>query len=224
MKFIGEQIKYLRQLRGYSLSSLAQKAGISKSTLHKIEDNLTNPTINTIWAISKILEIPFGDLVEKDLKIEEKDSIISLIEKNDYLEIYKMILLNKTTILSNPHFSNTQEEILIVSGEVLVGEVSNPKILKQGEKFIFNADRPHLYKALDNYVVLIVTIKYPKIQEKYFSEDRFIDIIDNKYIKNIVHEIQNGIDTIRVFSNSDIKTDTIYKNINLIKTSKCLFF
>jgi len=224
MKFIGEKIKYLRQLRGYSLSSLAQKAGVSKSTLHKIEDNLTNPTINTIWAISKVLEIPFGDLVEKDLKIEEKDSIVSLIEKNDYLEIYKMTLLNQTTILSNPHFPNTKEEVLIVSGEVLVGEVSNPKALKQGEKFIFNADRPHLYKALNNYVVLIVTIKYPKIQEKYFYEDKFINVADDKYIKSIVHEVQNGIDTIRVFSNSNFEIGETYKNVHLINTSKSLYF
>jgi len=224
MKFIGEQIKYLRELRGYSLSSLAQKAGVSKSTLHKIENNLTNPTINTIWAISKILEIPFGDLVEKDLQIEEKDSIVSLIEKNDYLEIYKMTLLNQTTILSNPHFTNTQEEVLVVSGEVLVGEISNPKALKQGEKFTFNADSPHLYKALGNYVVLIVTIKYPKIQEKYFCEDRFVDIADEKYIKNIVNEVQNGIDTIRVFSNSTLEIKEAYKNINLINTSKSLYF
>jgi len=224
MKSIGEKIKYLRHLRGYSLSSLALKAGISKSTLYKIEENLTNPTVNSIWAISKILEIAFGDLVEKDLQIEENDSIVTLIEKNDYLEIYKMLLMNQTTISSNPHFSNTQEEILVVNGEVLVGEISNPKILKQGEKFTFNADTPHLYKALDNYVILIVTIRYPKIQEKYFSEDRFVDKIDDKYIQNIVHEIQNGIDTIRVFAKNDVKNGTIYKNINVISTTKGLFF
>jgi len=224
MKYIGKQIKYLRQLRGYSLSSLAQKAGISKSTLHKIEENLTNPTINTIWAISKILEIPFGDLVEKNLQIEQKDTIVTLIEKNNYLEIYKMILINKTTILSNPHFSNTQEEILVISGEVLIGEVSNPKVLKQGEKFTFNADIPHLYRALENYVVLIVTIKYPKIQEKYFSEDRFVDKMDNVYINNIIHEIQNGVDTIRVFNNDNVKMNTVCKNINIINTNKGIFF
>ncbi|NPA11813.1 MAG: helix-turn-helix transcriptional regulator, partial [Epsilonproteobacteria bacterium] len=50
---LGERIKFYRENKKISLSELAKRAGVAKSTLFKIEENKTNPTINTIWAIAE---------------------------------------------------------------------------------------------------------------------------------------------------------------------------
>lgn len=46
MTLIGQRIKQYRKEKGYSLSELAEKAGVAKSYLSSIERNLqTNPSI-----------------------------------------------------------------------------------------------------------------------------------------------------------------------------------
>ncbi|MCY9128792.1 transcriptional regulator SinR, partial [Bacillus spizizenii] len=46
---IGQRIKQYRKEKGYSLSELAEKAGVAKSYLSSIERNLqTNPSIQLL--------------------------------------------------------------------------------------------------------------------------------------------------------------------------------
>ena len=221
---LGEKIKYYREKRGYNLSALAQKAGIAKSTLHKIEENKTNPTINTLWAIATILEIPFGELVSKDYEIKEDNLSIVLIEKNEEIEVYKMILLNNATYVSQAHFNGVIEQIYVIKGSVLIGEIQNPKVLTVRETIKFKADVPHIYKSLETETVLIVTIFYPKNYEKYFYEDRFVKEFNQNYLKELKRELINGLDTIRIIPKSiDFNFNTIEKNIQIIRNNNSIF-
>ena len=53
---IGERIKRLRNSRGYSLSELAEKAGVSKSYLSYLERDLqTNPSLQFLNKIASTL-------------------------------------------------------------------------------------------------------------------------------------------------------------------------
>ena len=221
---LGEKIRFYREKRGYNLTALAQKAGIAKSTLHKIEENKTNPTINTLWSIATILEIPFGELVSKDCEIKEDNVSISLIEKNDDIEVYKMTLLNFASYVSQPHFNGVIEQIYVIKGSVLIGEIQNPKLITQRENFEFNADVPHIYKAMENEVILLVSVFYPKNYEKYFYEDRFIKQFNKDYLNKIKKELENGIDTIRIFTKEkDFDFNKTIKNIQIIETNSNIF-
>ena len=48
-----------------SLSELARKAGIAKSTLSQLEAGSGNPSIETLWALCVALDIPFSRLIEE---------------------------------------------------------------------------------------------------------------------------------------------------------------
>ncbi len=222
---LGEKIKYYREKRGYNLTALAQKAGIAKSTLHKIEDNKTNPTINTIWAISKILEIPFGELVDKDAEIkEESNTSVSLIEKNEDTEVYKMTMLNYASYISEPHANGVKEHIYVIKGSLLVGEIQNPKLVSKTESFEFAADIPHIYKAMDEEVIFIVSIFYPKSYEKFFYDDRFIKEFNSSYLDKIKKELENGIDTVRIVPKEDnFDYNEVTKNIQVVKSGSEVF-
>ncbi|OZU88812.1 transcriptional regulator [Virgibacillus indicus] len=64
---IGEKIKNLRQDKKMSLSELAERAGVAKSYLSSIERNLqTNPSIQFIEKISKVLNVSVNDLIQDD--------------------------------------------------------------------------------------------------------------------------------------------------------------
>lgn len=53
-----------REKAGLSLSALAKKANLSKSTLSQLESGQGNPNIETLWAIAYALDVPFSYLFE----------------------------------------------------------------------------------------------------------------------------------------------------------------
>ncbi|MDM5290056.1 helix-turn-helix domain-containing protein [Bacillus licheniformis] len=65
---IGQRIKQYRKEKGYSLSELAEKAGVAKSYLSSIERNLqTNPSIQFLEKVSAVLDVSVYTLLdEKD--------------------------------------------------------------------------------------------------------------------------------------------------------------
>ena len=53
---VGQEIQRLRLERNFTLDQLASKSGVSKSILSQIERDRSNPTLATIWRITKALE------------------------------------------------------------------------------------------------------------------------------------------------------------------------
>jgi XRE family transcriptional regulator of biofilm formation len=77
---IGEQIKRLRQEKGYSISKLAKLAAVSKTYLSQMERGLqSNPTLQLLNKISATLETNLDRLLE-DSK-PKKDGAIELDEE-----------------------------------------------------------------------------------------------------------------------------------------------
>jgi XRE family transcriptional regulator, master regulator for biofilm formation len=61
---IGLRIRNLREKKGYSISELALKAGISKSYLSQIERNLqVNPSLHLLYKLASTLNVSLDDLI-----------------------------------------------------------------------------------------------------------------------------------------------------------------
>jgi transcriptional regulator with XRE-family HTH domain len=61
---LSSNIKKLRKKHNLSQEQLAQKAGITYSTLIKIESGLNkNPTLDTLTKLSKVFKLKIDDLV-----------------------------------------------------------------------------------------------------------------------------------------------------------------
>jgi len=68
VKNIGARILTLRTEKGESLSGLARKSGISKSLLHRIENQAdSNPELETLQKISRALGITVGELLGNEV-------------------------------------------------------------------------------------------------------------------------------------------------------------
>jgi len=62
---ISENLKKLRDKRGYSLEKVARIADLSLNTIVKIENGVNqNPTIETLNKIAKALEVGVDDLIK----------------------------------------------------------------------------------------------------------------------------------------------------------------
>lgn len=61
----GERLKQLRTERGYTLEALAFEAEMELSQIHRIEKAKINPTITTLAALAKALNVTLAELVSE---------------------------------------------------------------------------------------------------------------------------------------------------------------
>jgi transcriptional regulator with XRE-family HTH domain len=72
MKNIGGTIKALRQEKQMTLPALAEKSGLSKGLISKIENSPdANPSLDTLHNIATALDVTLADLLEKE-KVQVK--------------------------------------------------------------------------------------------------------------------------------------------------------
>ncbi|GIN89518.1 transcriptional regulator [Siminovitchia terrae] len=99
---IGLYIKELREKRGFSLSKLALKAGISKSYLSYIErDMQKNPSLQVLSKIARPLGVSVEQLLQestqREIKLDREwqllvqKAIHAGMRKEDFLEYYEFI-------------------------------------------------------------------------------------------------------------------------------------
>jgi transcriptional regulator with XRE-family HTH domain len=87
----GSVLRKYRELRNYSQDYVARKMGISQNAYSKIENNITQLTVNHVKQISQILEVSMMDLLKDDFEIHgptniqtesiNKQALIHMLEK-----------------------------------------------------------------------------------------------------------------------------------------------
>jgi len=71
----GHIIKQYRELRNYSQEYVAKKMGISQNAYSKIENNITQVTVNHLKSISATLDVPIIDLLKDDFEIRKPNHL-----------------------------------------------------------------------------------------------------------------------------------------------------
>src|SRR6202453_5307121 len=63
-EMIAASLRRERHRTGLSLTEVARRAGIAKSTLSQLESGTGNPSLETLWAICVALDVPFSRLLD----------------------------------------------------------------------------------------------------------------------------------------------------------------
>lgn len=132
---IGEKIQELRKEQKLSLRALAEKAGISKSTLSDIENCNTNPTTNTLNKLAEALNINLEDLFktepitkenlkEWDKKSDQLREEVALYETGEFetAEAAMRFILKQPAVMGFGGFDTrkmSDEEIIEFANELL---------------------------------------------------------------------------------------------------------
>ena len=66
-EFLNKNIRHIRSNNKMSQQELAEKVGIDRSTISRIENNEVETTLDTAIKISDALNVPLNDLISKDL-------------------------------------------------------------------------------------------------------------------------------------------------------------
>ena len=61
---LGIRIKRLREAKGWSQSDLSRAAGLAHGLVSRLEDSIGNPSLKTLAAIAKALEVSLSELVD----------------------------------------------------------------------------------------------------------------------------------------------------------------
>lgn len=165
---IGLNIMNHRKQKNMSLDELSKRSGVSKSMLSQIEQDKTNPTVITVWKISKALDVSVELLLESnsDYQIEvlrrddspimfsdDKSCMIrvnSPIHMTDNLELYLMDFKPKGKLSSMPHYPNSEEFLTVLSGKFKVTCNNSSSVLNDGDTARYKADQTHSIENLSD--------------------------------------------------------------------------
>ena len=86
---LGKTIQRLRKAYNMSLGELSEHSGVAKSIISQIERNETNPTIGTVFRLSKALETTIDEVLRVDFGVNfiehQTKSGIPMLESQDGL-------------------------------------------------------------------------------------------------------------------------------------------
>jgi len=172
---ISASIRRERDRAGLSLTELARRAGIAKSTLSQLESGVGNPSVETLWALGVALGVPFSRLVDQPRPavrvIRGGEGPVTYSERATYAatllascppharrDIYRIEVQPGEPRLSDPHNPGATEHVVLSTGRALIGPVEEPADLRPGDYIVYPGDAPHIFKALepDTTAVLIM--------------------------------------------------------------------
>jgi transcriptional regulator with XRE-family HTH domain len=162
-----------RQRAGLSLAEVARRAGIAKSTLSQLESATGNPSIETLWALSVTLDVPFAQLVEPPRApvrvIRAGQGPVVAAEHANYAatllascpsaarrDLYLITTQPGAPRYSDPHRPGVVEHVVIGTGRALIGTRDDPVELQQGDYIAYPGDEPHVFDALEADTIAVM--------------------------------------------------------------------
>lgn len=177
ISLIATAIRRERERAGLSLTELARRAGIAKSTLSQLESGTGNPSVETLWALGVALNVPFSRLVDPPraaLRIiragqgpatysERADyaaTLLSSCPPNARRDIYRVEVQPGQARRSDPHMAGTTEHLVLSSGRALVGPADDPVELHPGDYVSYAGDVAHIFQALEPDTTAVMVMEH----------------------------------------------------------------
>src|SRR4051794_38254968 len=174
---IARHIRALRGARGWSLATLASRAGLSKTIVAKIEGGDGNPSLETLLRLAGALDITIGSLLGTDrapgtnvirltdeafVRSQSGLQVRSLWSdgRNRRVETSGLLLEPGVASPPKPHPPGTEELILCISGALSIGPEGGEVALGERDAAHFAADLPHRYRSEHGCVAMLV-MSYP---------------------------------------------------------------
>jgi transcriptional regulator with XRE-family HTH domain len=164
---VGARLKQLREQRRVTLTAVAERTGISKSTLSRLETGQRRPTLELLLALSRAYRVPLDDLVAApdvgDPRIRLKPSrvkgrtVIPLTRQPDGTQAWK-IVIPTSKIEPEPRAHDGHEWIYVLSGRMRLVLGEQDWVLGPGEVAEFDTGVPHWFGSTGDAPAEILSI------------------------------------------------------------------
>ncbi len=180
MEILGENIKRLRQSRGYSLREFAKIVNVSNSFISQVESGKISPSLAKLKDISNALNTTIGSLIgennngTKSLIIREKDRkhadhlgiginiyLLSSQDPNKQMEPL-LIKMSKDASAGKKQYQHYgQEFALVLKGKCEITLNNTRYILNKGDSIYFNSSIPHSFRNISKGDTEVIWVETP---------------------------------------------------------------
>ena len=180
---VGQEIQRLRLEHNFTLDQLAAKSGVSKSILSQIERDRSNPTLATIWRITKALESPLENVLSANdstyrfeklsrnatPEVTNEDNrfrlrILGTLKTVSSVQWYEFNAEPGAELTSESHGKGSLESITLCTGNLTVTVGDDKKTICSGETLRFHTDLQHKLKNEANKDSHGYKVKLLKVQ------------------------------------------------------------
>ncbi len=178
LEVIAASLRRERRRTGLSLTEVARRAGIAKSTLSQLESGTGNPSLETLWAICVVLDVPFSRLLDPPrphtqvIRAQEGPTVAAA--QADYQatllaacppgarrDVYRIAAEPGQARASQPHGPGVLEHVVIGAGRALVGVAGEAAELGPGDYIRYPGDVPHVFEALEPRTQAVLVSEHP---------------------------------------------------------------
>jgi transcriptional regulator with XRE-family HTH domain len=178
---LGKTIQRLRKAYNMSLGDLSEQSGVAKSIISQIERNETNPTLSTVYRLSRALDTTIDEVLRTDDQqvflehqsksgvpiLESQDGLCRLaiagpLNLVEHMQWYDFSAKPRGVLESDPHPPGTVEHLYMLAGELEVTSGDQVRRVKTGETLRFRGDLPHKIEnvgADDAHATMVLVLR-----------------------------------------------------------------
>jgi transcriptional regulator with XRE-family HTH domain len=174
---IAASLRRERQKAGLSLTEVARRAGIAKSTLSQLEAGSGNPSVETLWAICVVLGVPFSRLLDPPrpavtviragdgptffaAKASYQATLLSVCPPGARRDMFRIVAEPGPPRAADPHNAGTVEYVVLCAGRALIGPDTDPVEIGPGDYISYPGDVPHIFRALEPATQAVMLSEY----------------------------------------------------------------
>jgi transcriptional regulator with XRE-family HTH domain len=159
---LGQRIRELRAVRGLTLTALADETGLSTGLISQVERGLSDPSLETLRRVAKVLDVPIFSLFQQDsgtavqvvrknrrmeVRSPDHDIVYSRISPGrGRLEVLQGHLGPGSASVAEPWSHPSEECVLVLSGAMIVEVAGEDYELGEGDGCYLDSSLPHRYR------------------------------------------------------------------------------
>jgi transcriptional regulator with XRE-family HTH domain len=153
LELVGPRLRRIRELRGLKLTEVAEQAGMSKSTLSRLETGQRRPSLDLLLPLARLYRVPLDELVGApevgDPRIRLKPRQVNgrtvlPLTRPGGIQAWK-IVIPATQTAPDPRAHDGFEWLYVLSGRMRLIIGTQDLVLDVGEATEFDTGIPHWF-------------------------------------------------------------------------------
>jgi transcriptional regulator with XRE-family HTH domain len=154
LDLVGPRLRKVREQRGITLTDVAERTGISKSTLSRLENGQRRPSLELLLPLAQVYRVPLDDLVGApevgDPRIRLKPrrvngrTVLPLTRQPGGVQAWKIVIpANQST--PKPRAHDGYEWLYVLTGRMRLILGDQDLVLGVGEAVALDTQVPHWF-------------------------------------------------------------------------------